>query len=395
MLLGRDVILWLDPQAAGAFGPLPASIDDYAAQLTGAGLNATQLGDGALKLAAAGAPTVLVHIPHYSGDLDGLDASDLLDAAELWRANVGLAFAFSPPSTAHQLVESWPRKRGHEAPRPAPEPELVPAPARMAWSVPRCSWTRPLTDPERQDAYVRAFDRNGSYLSAWEGCALPAGEWRHEPGPFPLGPVPEGKRPAGYWLLDLAPLRAALPANLPDPFGRHTPEPGAAWYTTPLAQLAADLAAAAGLSVDALEAWWTSDRTRALDGPAQRLRDAKAALQADGRPSALAALDLVKESYSGATNWFGTKGRPSWTHTVLDRYAANTYRGLAGAQPFALAKIDTALFVVDAPEALPAGLEVAPQARKVESRRRPGAHGRGPPPHRRGGRLGAARPARP
>ncbi|HWG72612.1 MAG TPA: hypothetical protein VG184_01010 [Acidimicrobiales bacterium] len=185
--------------------------------------------------------------------------------------------------------------------------------------------------------WVLVCDRSGSYLSAWASSVVADGAWTRRPGPSPL-PLPgEVKRTAGYWLLDRVELGALAPAGLPDPFLRHRgPDAGPVWVTTPLAELAAELAA--GKEVTVLQAWTAAEAIRPLDGAAKRLSAARERLIADARPAAAVALDALKAGYAAATSWFeygpqppSPLARPQWRRAILDRYVANTWRSLAKA----------------------------------------------------------------
>lgn len=362
---GHTPILWLHPSAEDALGKWPKTIEDYCRKLAKAGLDAEKSGDATVKVRAPGAPDVYMMLPRYGGMFYGLALPELLEAVELYREHVGLAYLYSASSTAVRLVTSWP----HKGRLPAPsEPKLEPLPVQTAASVPRHMWRRPLSAEELAAGYVRAFDRNGTYLAAWMGLTVAAGGWHQIEGPVPVS----AKAEPGWWLLDPGDLTALVPAYRPNPFERFNTT-GPTWYTSELARVAVELAEAQGATLTAAGAWLASETGRYLDGPAGRLRDAKAALSADPRPAAQAAAAQVKDGYSGGTNWFQIKHRPSWRHSVLDRAVANTYRGLAATAPapFAVAEIDTALFVVGEPEDVPAGLTVSSQLGKWKPKGRP------------------------
>lgn len=300
-----------------------------------------------------GAPNVHVAFPGWSGDFAGAAGpAELLAAAERFRGALGLAYLFSGPATVHQLIRSTARYIGE----PAPHPDLEnPTYLASAFAVSGYAWWRDLTAAERARGWVRAFDRSGSFLASWRGCALSDGPWRELPGPFKVEPGPETHRPPGYWLVQGAAVGPGEgPGALPGPFARQGDESAGAWLTTPLLQLAVELA---GGPVEVDAAWVASERIRPLERAAERLAAARAEL--DGL-----ALGVLKDAYSGATAWFeyGPQPphplhRPHWRRTILDRHAANTYRALRKAEPgpFAWTEIDAALFAVDAPDQAPAG----------------------------------------
>lgn len=295
-----------------------------------------------------GNPSVHVAFPGWSGDFAGTaDAAALLDAVEAFRTAVDFTYLFSAAATVHKMING---RREIGVPEPHPPIEW----AQAAWSVPTHTWLRPLSSEEQGRGWVRAFDRNGSYLAAWRSCVLGLGEWVEE-GPRPLAVGPESRRPSGYWLID----PPAVPAGLPDPFTRHRGRDGdPIWVTTPLVQLATEL----GSPVRLYASYVSMDKGRALDAVAARLDAARLALADQPAP-----LGAVKECYKGGTAWFehGLKppeplARPDWRRTIIDRHCANTFRALqkAAPGPFALSEIDCALFALESPDAVPEGLRM-------------------------------------
>lgn len=346
-LVAEDSIVWIHEDAHQLW--TPGDIE----QLTGA----RKTGGGGW-LVLDGSPSVYIAMPAVSGTFDRAPTPrDLGVAVELWRATVGMAYLHSGASTVHKLISSVAKLPGPDAP-----PALDPVYRATAWSVPANVWGPPgvldvLAGAGRR--WVRAFDRSGSYLAAWRGVALAAGEWVHV-GRSRALPGGETGKPAGYWLVDREQLPE--PDGLFDPWRRHTDPDGPLWLTTPLVQLAADIA---GGPIEAADAWWATERCRALDPVAERLAGARTLLMTNDTPGARVALAALKDGYAAATSWFehGPKppdplGRPSWRHTILDRCAANTYRALAGATPgpFAMGEVDAALFALDGPDDMPEGL---------------------------------------
>ena len=321
-------------------------------------------GAGGLVVEAHDQPRVLVCFPGYSGEFDGAaDASQLARSLARFSKALGFGYAYSAASTVHKLIERS-QGRGNALGPPAPHPALDPPYLPTAWSVPASAWSRPLTDAERSRAFMVVADRSGSYLSAWRSCPLPTGSWAHEAEQV-LRPGPESGRASGYWLVEHAAVAAVVPDVMPDPFRRHGATEGLVWLTTPLVQLATELADQAGTQLVAKEAWLSSERSRPLDTAATRLADARQELMGDPAPEAAVALSVIKEGYAAATAWFENGpqpphplARPDWKRTVHDRFVANTWRSLGRSEiaPVGMTDVDAALFAVDGP-GLPAGLK--------------------------------------
>jgi hypothetical protein len=321
-------------------------------------------GAGGLVVEAHDQPRVLVCFPGYSGEFDrAADAGQLARSLARFPKALGFGYAYSAASTVHKLIERS-QGRGNLLGPPAPHPPLDPPYLPTAWSVPASAWSRPLTDAEHSRAWMVVADRSGSYLSAWRSCPLPTGSWAHEAEQV-LRLGPESGRPSGYWLVEHAAVAAVVPEVMPDPFRRHGATEGLVWLTTPLVQLATELADQAGTQLVAKEAWLSSERSRPLDTPATRLADARQELMGDPAPEAAVALSVLKEGYAAATAWFENGpqpphplARPDWKRTVHDRFVANTWRSLGRSEiaPVGMTDVDAALFPVDEP-GLPAGLK--------------------------------------
>ena len=319
---------------------------------------------GGLVVERHDAPRVLICFPGYSGEFAGAaNAGELARALARFSTALGFGYAYSAASTVHKLIERC-QPRGHGLGPPAPHPALEPPYLPTAWSVPAAAWSRALTEDERARPWLVVADRSGSYLSAWRSCPLAVGSWSQEPEQI-LEPGPESRRPCGYWLVEHAAVAALVPGALPDPFRRHGARPGAlVWLTTPLVQLAAELAEKAGERLVVRQAWLSSERSRPLDVAATRLAQAREELAGERSPEAGEALAVIKEGYAAATAWFENGpqpphplGRPDWKRTIHDRFVANTWRSLARSDvpPVGLTDVDAALFPVVTPE-LPAGL---------------------------------------
>lgn len=342
-LAGGEAVLWVHETVHDDW-QLPASPDaGHAARFPGA----RQIGGSGWLICDEGTP-IHVAFPRYSGDFAGYPTPDAMGCAvEAWRKTLGAAYLYSAASTIHALI------RGLEHP-PVPDPEPDLGYARPRWAA-AGSWGIGADVFEiiaRRAGYVRCFDRSGTYLAAWSGLRLGIGTtWNHA-GPGELTAGPEGRRPPGYWLID----RRHLPeVGLFDPFAR-LGDPTQVWLTTPLAQLATDIAGDKPIPV--ADSWVQDVVGRPLDAAAARIRDARSVLTGP-------ALDALKVGYAGATAWFehGAKAgkplaRPHWGRSIIDRAIANTWRSVQGwtPGPAALVDIDTVLVAVDSPDSTPYGM---------------------------------------
>jgi hypothetical protein len=338
---------------------------------------------GGLIVESAGKGRAQLLFPGYSGEFaDAADAAELLEAVELFCGALDFGYSYSAAASLHRLVE-FTQNRRHPLGPPAGHPDLDPPFLVTGYSVPATAWSRPLTGDEAAKPWVVVCDRSGSYLSAWGSCVVADGAWAHRAGPFPLPPAAELKRVAGYWLLDCDQLAQVTPRDLPDPFLRHGgADADAVWVSTPLAELAAELAGESKMTV--LGAWAAAEAIRPLDQAAKRLSTAREQLIADPRPAARVALDTLKAGYAAATSWFeygpqppSPLARPQWRRSILDRYVANTWRSLAKGEvaPFALTDVDAALFAVTDAGAVPPGLRAGGALGAWKTKGRPVAMG--------------------
>jgi hypothetical protein len=285
---------------------------------------------------------------------------------------LGVDTAPSPAGVVQHLILSLNRRQLAIAPS---EPKLEPPWVDSMYAVPASTWCRAESVKVAADSFAglrgapwwcRAFDRSGSFLSAWGGVKLPYGEWSfYERARLREGP--ERDIPPGYWLVDRS--TAWRPAALPDPLWRQGVQENRVWVTTPMLQLLRELAAASHQTVSVEVGIVTQDSRRALDAPAEALRRVRTELIAkNGEGDAKATLAALKTGYAAGTSWFefgpgkqaGPLRRPSWRRTIIDRYVANTYRALAKCSPlpFALTDVDTAFFWVESPTAVPTGLRI-------------------------------------
>ncbi len=341
------------------------------------------LGDtgGAVLTSTDGTKAHIV-FPGFGGFDRTASPDELLEAVRLLCDALGFGYLHSAPSTVHNLV-TWSQGRTRGPIPPAgPEPDLDGGWVDSACAVPGNVWTADVDElGDVHGRHVRTYDRRGSYLSALRGVELPEGAWGHRPGPFPLD---GSKLPAGYWQVSRARLAQLVPAGMPDPFARHgRPRGDTVWITTPLAQLAGELARESGEALIVDQAWLAELRTRRLDTTAATIAAARSTLEAAAAtsPAAAVALRTLKDGYAGAVAWFEHAGRPvshplarpAWRRTIIDRFSANTWRGLrkavdAGAELVALGDVDTAAVLVDGPADDPPGLDLSPQLGKWKAK---------------------------
>lgn len=292
-------------------------------------------------------------LPAYSGDFAELEAPiDLLYALRQFAEHVGMQFMFSAPSTVLALI-------GAKMSIPLSQPSGVPY-IGSAFAIPAHTWTRPADAADRGLPAVQLFDRRASYLAAWRSAVLPvaapgAAAWLAQERPNRIAAP-------GYYLIDVRALAPFLARErLYNPFARAHGEEleGAVWLTEPLATLALELAAEAGVTLECGRAVTSTAATRALDLVAERLGDARKALEAGlalgEDPRARAVIAAIKDGYTRGTAHleFGRKPghalhRPEWRHSIVDRSVANTYRSLrrASRRPLVMGGIDAAVFPV-------------------------------------------------
>lgn len=309
---------------------------------------------------------------------------------ELLSAILGEPIPYSPTATIHAML----RRANPGLGMPGPEPELKPKWSDSAYTSPGYAWTRGLTPSEKKKGWVRAFDRSGSFLSAWSSCGLPVGTWRYQHIPAWFPQAQEGRtRPdqPGYYLIYgdayASSVRVRKPrftSGLPNPITRAAGTAARIWITAPLLQLITE-----HQPTYVLGSWTTDGSVRALDTVASILSAVRRSLlpwppeptpptfggrELDAGP-AQEALAALKDGYAGASAWFefahrDSTGfplhptplipRPAWRRTIIDRFVANTWRSLAKAspRPFALTGVDTALFAVSDPDEAPEGLRM-------------------------------------
>jgi hypothetical protein len=289
--------------------------------------------------------------------------ADLALALDAYRDATGVTFLNSAGSTGHALIRT--NQPPHSLTAPHPEPaELAESPtggpvwADSAWYLPGHSWHRaPLG--EEPGGFLRAYDRNGSYLAVWSGLNLSDGPWTHHvvPQGIAVDPGPEAAKPVGYWLIDWADV-----AHLTWIYDRIDVDGRGVWLTTPLLQLAAEqFFRVHGSELGCREVWWAERTIRPLDKAARILAGARDTLAG---PALLA----VKHTYAESVAWFefSHKGddyplhRPYWRRAIIDKHVANTYRGVLRCPdpPLAQTDIDTVWWPVPHPDAHPPELRI-------------------------------------
>jgi hypothetical protein len=325
--------------------------------------------------------TVEIDFPRFSKDF--YDPKLPLDLAQLVGAQVklrdalkGTSYSISGANSVKAtILRNSLRAKDRsllKIPPSLPEPVLSgPGWVDSDHFLPQTEWLRDLTKTEETRGYVRAFDRNGSYASVMHGLYLGVGEWHKGPAELPLKDTQ-----SAYYLVDLGKLRKSydLGHGRPDPFSKLDGS-DLEWLTTTEAQYARQLADKAGLVIPVIESFVQEDQDDAfahcyLEPVGDIIRSARETLGADESPEARAALRVLKGGYSTVVAWFefaekvGDRlGRPYWRRSVIGRFGVNLHRSLAKAEgasapAFATCEIDTALWALDGPDEMPAGLPI-------------------------------------
>ena len=373
---GRPAVVQVLPAAHGALGLpdlwAPANPDETNVELLnghplaapaktrGVPVMLASRDKGTLALGDTQAERVEIDFPQWSGDFLPKPGENPFTLAQLERAvtlygdGLGFSYSLSAASTIDKLIRAL-------------NPKLLAAwlepPELAAWvhAQPGGGWRRKLTAAEKRRPHVVIYDRSGSYASVWGGLVTGMGRWELVAGPVEL---PTKETECGYWLVDVKPLQAilGLGKTRPDPFAKIGAPKGPQWLTTPLAQLARELAAGASVDLRGQSAHIQASHGRHLTKPGERIETAREALGADKSPEARAALAVLKKGYAGAPQWMeyileapDKLARPYWNRAVIDRFGANLFRSLKKADPapFAWIDVDACLFAVD-------NLDVAP-----------------------------------
>jgi hypothetical protein len=353
-----------DPLAAHSLAARAIARGVEAVSVESTDSGALSVGTGDTRIDIAFPAWVDDFSPDKQSGPETLSLEELCETGVIVRDTLGVSYLTSAPSSVRHLIRRT--TRYSPIPESQPEPDLSdPGWADNLHAMPRGLWIRPLAAGEFSKNLIVARDRNASYLAGWESQPLGTGEWTSGEA----CPLLTKNGVPGYWLFDPEPLRKAfgLGGEHPDPFAKVRNLEGAQWHTTPLAQLAAELAELAGLQLCAQAFHVQLNTSTPLRGAGEALRKARGALNGDTRPAARAALAVLKEGYVRAVAGFEHGGpqppkplaRPHWRRSIIDRAMANTFRALEKAEPrpFAWGEIDTALFAVDL-ESEPGGLKI-------------------------------------
>lgn len=408
------------PTVRHAFRAIPASCQDIADYLAGAGAEVMYVHASALK--QLGLPATIRPMlpdepprshpffdvpgssrrsPAPSVSIDGKEImfgayqggagdpfADACDGAELLAAVCAFRDAFDPPfaflnSSAvtgwHQMHRPWlygkRRKRGEAIRESNAEPVPIDGvPAGAQCEVPYGSWSRPELAPETRKArsfnpdhpYVKAYDVNGQRLAACSRLPLGVGTPTHWEGPGP--PRPEPLTLPGYHRVTS--ITDAYPGLIPPIF-----QPG--WHTTPRLRMAESL----GLDFTVSESWIWPEGVAYLDPFYEAMRDARTCLRALERPPAgfhpdwrngpaSLALGALKQAYlqplgrlrsAKMANTGDPLYRPSWYDHIIGQELAREYLRLhqlaeAGV-PVLAVYFDTIIIESDTPD-----LDDAPDA---------------------------------
>lgn len=188
-------------------------------------------------------------------------------------------------------------------------------------------WQRPTTAAEKHLRFVHHFDITGMYLAA----ALLTG-LAHK-APVRVGPVPFDPRSSGYWLIEATPDMLGSDGKVPLVSPRVTDAAGRIWVTTSTMRLLGDVNI-----VPKVHDAWVSDSTKPiLKRWAERLRDARYAVETDAFNLDLAA--ALKATSNRTVGTLARPGgriyRPDWRDEVVDRARANFVRKIWGADGLA------------------------------------------------------------
>ncbi len=263
------------------------------------------------------------------------DGATLLAALVAYAGAVGAPYYSSPGRTGTDLLQEL-GKRGAGAQREYPEG--LPAPAGQAETVTELSWLRTLSPDERAKRYLHSYDKNAQWLSA--AGVVELGLSGIEERRDPAGKLPFDKKVPGYWLARIA-------------GGEER------WCCTPTVAWAIER----GQTVTISEAHVWTRHGRAMETWYERLREARASLQADTTPAGRLAKAALKYTYSLTISGFNSPWhrekrsplyRPDWRHAIIAQANANLSRALhkmdaAGYTPVAVHK-DAVYLVSDEPD---------------------------------------------
>lgn len=374
---------------------------------------------GRLALVFPGARHLSQRAPALAETHNG---AELLAALLLLRAHLGVTYAYSPGSTGTYLLRHL-HKRAASDRRfiPLDPAGELPPPAYHVPADTALSWVRPLTETERDRAYLHSYDGNGARLHASSSLPLGVGMAEHYDTAEELqrtrgiGASDRHKRP-GYWRITLdVPAERALEtalANERELLGleggaaqaqaRAQAEAGATlpsllrtagayavpgarerdvWVTSPTLRLLAEL----GIPYTLHEAWVWLESHQLLQPWYKRVRDARRDLASKaqaGELGARVALSTIKSIYTKFYAWLAMRRegydnpednplyRPDITHAVIAAERANFLRAFltlarGGVRPFA-AYTDCVYIASNNPDPVGAiaetGLAISPTA---------------------------------
>ena len=196
-------------------------------------------------------------------------------------------------------------------------------PATISTGEPDINWCREPTVQEREDTWVHAYDRSGSYLAGISGCELGYGDPVHHPEGTSFA-----KQVPGYWRVEVPATSGdwRLP-HLLDPRGTHAGR--TRWVATPGLAFARER----GMEPAILEAYIWPTHTRILEPWYARIRDARMGLDVDDVDAQMAR-DQLKLIYAHTIGMLGSENymanregyAPERRHMIVSRARANILR---------------------------------------------------------------------
>lgn len=192
----------------------------------------------------------------------------------------------TPSTTGLDLMFALhPHKEREALFAPCPRPNVL---KEAGFEDSDLDWQRQLVGTELQHKWVHAYDRGASYPAAMAGVHVGIGDPTHHPEPLEFTNLP------GYWKITIPEESNWL---MPDVFTRQGRRGAATagtiqWVSTPTMELAAEL----GIDVEIHEAYLWHTSKRLYESWANRVRDARLALDT-AEPGDQAARDLLKKVY--------------------------------------------------------------------------------------------------
>lgn len=276
------------------------------------------------------------------------DSATIARRLQRYAEMIGKPYAVSAAVTGIDLMLDLAPSKEKRLERFTPHTPV--GPAEISTLEADINWQRKPVGEELEHTYVHAFDRGGSYLAGVSGQHYGIGEPRY---------LPEGSRiefkstTPGYWRVVLPERREWLHPNPIDPFNRDGEIAGMkSWLTTATLTIAQEL----GYELEIVEAYVWDNHGRILDSWAERIAEARAALDT-ADPDDQAVRELVKPTYTRGLGRMASfehmKGRPGFAperyHLIQARSRANIIRRIVqignetGRWPVAV-KQDTILY---------------------------------------------------